>query len=305
MGKLTLAEIEQLSCALGKLGYLCAVSPRKVVLKNLAVAFPNLSSVQRERIAKDFFYIFAAGSFELLHFLNRPERMDTHIAIEGLAHLKEAHARGKGIIGLTAHYGNFPLIMMKLVREGFNVAVIARPLRDAKSGDFIHNLRTKTGIKTIFSYPRRECVSATIRALRDNAIVCMLSDQNFGTGGVWVDFFGTLAATPTGASVFALRTDAAVVPMFIVRNPLGKYILYIDKAVPLVHAEENEESILINTARFSKIIEAWIERYPEHWGWIHKRWKSRPSKEAAAKRFTIDTRSNQKEVSYGTGRENQ
>jgi len=303
MGKLTLGEIEQLSGALGKIGYLCAVSPRKVVLENLAIAFPDLSSVQRERIAKDFFYIFAAGSFELLHFLNRPERIDTHIAVEGLSHLQEAYARGKGIIGLTAHYGNFPLIMAKLVREGFKVAVIARPLRDEKSGDFIHSLRTNAGVKTIFSYPRRECVHSTIKALRENTVICMLSDQNFGTGGVWVDFFGKLAATPTGATVFALRTSAAVVPLFMVRRPLGKYTLYIEKAVPLEHAEENEESVLINTARFSKIIEAWIKRYPEHWGWIHKRWKSRPSKEAAAKRFTVDMRSNQKEVSYGTGRE--
>ena len=287
MGRLTLREIEQLSKGLGKIGFLVARGPRRIVSENLETAFPRRTKQERDYLTKQFFYVFGAGSLELLHFLKHPELVDTNVTLHGREYLEEAFSLGKGVIAITAHFGNFPLMLAKLAREKFPTYVIARPLRDEKSGDYIHQMRNEAGIKTIFSYPRKECVNATIKTLRDNKLVCMLMDQNFGTGGVWVDFFGKLAATPTGAIVFALRTSAAVVPMFIVREKPGHHVVYIERKVELKACEKNEEALLINTASFSKIIERWVVRYPDHWGWIHKRWKSRPSKEMAKDPYRV------------------
>lgn len=287
VGRLTLQEIERLSSVLGKIGYTFARGPRRIVVANLNIAFPGKTAKEKERLARQFFHLFAVSSLDLLYFVNHRDLIDTHVVLKGREHLEEALSLGRGVIGITAHLGSFPLILAKLVREGFSTYVIARPLRDEKSNDYIHQMRSEAGVKTIFSYPRNACVAQTIKALRENAIVCMLMDQNFGTGGVWVDFFGRLAATPTGAVIFSLRTGAAVLPMFIVREKTGFHTVYIEKKVEIRVCENNEETLLINTASFSKIIEQWILRYPSHWGWIHKRWKSRPSKEVLEKAYRV------------------
>ena len=300
MGKLTFKEIDQMAKFFGNVGYFLAFGPKKVIRDNFAIAFPDMPHEDREALMKRFFYIFSVESFELLHFFKNPERFDTNITIEGLEHLDEALQQKNGVIAISAHFDNFPLLMAKLTRLGYSVNVVARPLRDQESSDYIQNMRTAVGIKTIFSYPRRECVTQIIKSLRENQIVLMLVDQNFGgDGGVWIEFFGKLAATPTGAAVFASRTSAAVIPLYIVRTDLGRYTIYIEKMVPLERYANQQQEQLVNTARYSQIIERWIRRYPAHWAWIHKRWKSRPNREARTKPHRIYPEQKIKEVSHG------
>jgi KDO2-lipid IV(A) lauroyltransferase len=272
---------------MGKIGFSVVRGQRKIILANLNTAFPEKTAAEKTLLAKRFFSLFSLGSLEVLHFVNHRDLLDTQVAVKGRENLEEAMALGKGVIAITAHMGNFPLMFAKLAREGLPTYVIARPLRDEKSNDYIHQMREQAGIKTIFSYPRKDCVAQTIKALRENGIVFMLIDQNFGSGGVWVDFFGKLAATPTGTAVFALRTGAAILPMFIVREKTGFHTVYIEPKVPIKVLENNDETLLINTASFSKIIEQWIRRFPEQWGWIHRRWKSRPSQEILQRPYRV------------------
>jgi KDO2-lipid IV(A) lauroyltransferase len=70
--------------------------------------------------------------------------------------------------------------------------------------------------------------------------------------------------------------------VFIIRNQDNTHRIVIE---PPLHIEEKatkEETILVNVARITKIIESYIRKYPEEWGWIHRRWKSRPVKETMA-----------------------
>ncbi len=270
----------------GLLGYRFARRHRKVALESLKVAFPHLSDGEREKIARDSFVLMGQGALELLSFLKRPSYLEG-IRIEGGEHLDRALAQKKGVIGLTAHFGNFPLISLKFVEMGYKVNVMARPMRDPKTGDYVEKLREKAGIKTILSYPRRECVNDTIRALRNNEIVIIQMDQNFGTGGVWVKFFGRLAATPVGPIVFALRTKAVIVPMYIVREGLGKHCIRIFPPVDLDIREDKDETVLVNAIKLTGIIEEWVKDNPDHWSWIHRRWKSRPSPRVRQMKFKI------------------
>ena len=283
----SLSGLYRAGVVLGSMAYVFASRQRRIALDSLRVAFKNKTETERKKIARDFFVFMAQSSLEMLYYLAHPHQVKENIIIEGKENLKQALAKGNGAVGLNAHLGNFPLMTMRLAQEGYEVNVIARPMRDPKAGSYLHNKREESGVRTIFSYPRKECVVNTVRALRNNEVVIIHADQNFGTGGVWVNFFGKLAATPTGVVVFALRTKAAVVPMYIVRCGLGKHRLIIMPEVELDIKESREETVLINTARFTKIIEKWVKDYPVQWGWIHRRWKSRPSKEVESKRFKI------------------
>lgn len=152
-----------------------------------------------------------------------------------------------------------------------------RPMRDSRVEKIFLKKRDKFGVKTIYSQPRSACVNNTIQALRSNEIVFIPIDQNFGTGGVFVNFFGKKAATATGPIVFAQRTKAALVPCFILRQKDDRHKIIFEPAIDLQVSSDSEETILINIQRLTDIIERYIRNYPAEWGWIHRRWKSQPS----------------------------
>ncbi len=272
---------------LGSIAYLSVGRHRRIAIDSLSVAFPQKSLSEKKEIARDFFIFMAQTSFELLHFLENPEQLKG-IRIEGREYLDKALEKGKGIIILTAHLGNFPLMSLKLAKEGYPVHFVTRPMRDEKASDYIHKLRTDAGVKTIFSYPRRECVQGILGALRSNELVVIQMDQNFGTGGVWVNFFGKLAATPVGPITLALRTKAAVVPAYIIKEAMGKHCIKIFPEEDLILTEDKDETVLLNAIKFTRIIEGWVREATYQWGWIHRRWKSRPSRKVQNLKFKIE-----------------
>jgi KDO2-lipid IV(A) lauroyltransferase len=224
----------------------------------------------------------------LFYFLNNLSQVRKKVSIVGVGNLKKALEKKKGVIALTGHFGNFPLLCLRLKEEGFVVNTMTRPMRDEKASDFFHKLRTEVGVKTIFSYPRREAVFGSLEALNNNEIIVLQMDQNFGTGGVWVNFFGKLAATPIGPIILALRSKAAIVPMFIVRNGQGKYTLFIEEEVSLEQRDDKDEAVLASAIKFTNIMEDWIRKYPQLWAWLHRRWKSRPTDKEFKAKYKVE-----------------
>ncbi|MFA6281197.1 MAG: lysophospholipid acyltransferase family protein [Candidatus Omnitrophota bacterium] len=276
-----------LGSALGNFAYHAVLRHRKIALESLDVAFPNRSVNEKKKITRDFFISMAQSAFELLYFLRHTDKLDG-IKIEGQEFLDAALKSGQGVILVTAHIGNFPLMSVKLAQSGYKVNFITRPMHDEKAGDYLYNLRENAGVKSIFSQPRRECVMNMLRVLRNNEIIITQIDQNFGAGGVWVKFFGKLAATPVGPITLSMRTKAKIIPAFIYRTGLGKHCIKIFKEEPLIQASDKDEMILKNAANLSHFIEKWITDYPEQWGWIHRRWKSQPSETMRAMKFRVE-----------------
>jgi KDO2-lipid IV(A) lauroyltransferase len=215
------------------------------------------------------------GAVELLFLMDRPALLRKRVELVGKKYLDEALARDKGVILVSAHFGNFPLLMAKLSLEGYKVAGIMRQMRDTRVEKKFLAKRTKLGIKTIYFQPRTTCVNSTIASLRGNEVVFIPIDQNFGTGGVFVDFFGRKAATATGPVVLAQRTKAALLPCFIVRQPDDSHRIIFEPQLKLTEGKDAEETIAINIQRLTNIIESYIRKYPAEWGWVHRRWKSK------------------------------
>jgi KDO2-lipid IV(A) lauroyltransferase len=104
-------------------------------------------------------------------------------------------------------------------------------------------------------------------------------DQNFGEGGIFVDFFGRKAATATGPIILAKRTKAAIIPCFIIRQRDDTHKIIFEPPLKLEEGKDEETNILINIQRLTNIIELYIRKYPAEWSWVHRRWKSRPNSE--------------------------
>ncbi len=260
------------------LGYRFAKKQRKIALESLNIAFAKEKSPQElEQIAKDCFTYMAKSGIELLSLMDRPDLLKKRADLAGKENLDNALARGNGVILVSAHFGNFPLMIAALALSGYKIAGIMRPMRDNRAEKFFMQKRRKMNIKTIYSQPRNTCVADTIKTLRNNELVFIPIDQNFGTGGVFVDFFGQKAATATGPVVLAQRTKAVLLPCFIVRQENDRYKIIFEPPLNLEESKDSQESVLINIQRLTNVIESYIRKYPAEWGWIHRRWKSKPN----------------------------
>ena len=263
--------------ALAKIGFLLALKQRRIALESLSIAFGQEKSPQElKEIAKNCFTFIANSGVEMFFFIKRPQLLKRRVVLENKQILDEALSKAKGVILVSGHFGNFPLMMLRLAIEGYSVGGIMRSMRDQRVERMFSKFRNGLGIKTIYSQPRKACVDATIRALKNNEIVCIQLDQNFGTGGVFVDFFGKKAATAAGPVVFALRAKAALLPCFIIREKDNTHRIIFEQDFNLKHEDNLNEMILVNIQRLTKIIESYIRRYPAQWGWLHRRWKTRP-----------------------------
>lgn len=250
---------------------------RANAVESLDIAFGReKSKKEKEDIAKDCFVFMARSGVELISLMDKPQALKKQVSLEGKENLVAALAQGKGVILVSAHFGNFPLMLAKLSLEGYKSAGIMRYMRDKKIEEFFLSKRKRLGIRTIYSQPRRACVEESIRSLRDNEIVFIPIDQNFGEAGVFVDFFGRKAATATGPIILAQRTGAIILPSFIVRQSDDKHKIIFDKPFVLKQSSDDKETILINIQRLTNIIESYIRKYPAQWSWIHRRWKSTP-----------------------------
>ena len=271
--------VRAMTNALVALAFVMVKRMRKLSRESLTIAFGKEKSEREiEDIIRTCFSNLGRSAIEMLYFTQRPQMITAKLAFVPGAreNLEAALAEGKGVIAVTAHFGNFPLMLLYLARLGYKTNAIIRPARDEVIEKTFQDTRTRLGLHTIYSYPRLECVKESLRVLRNKEILCIPLDQNFGTGGVFVEFFGQKAATATGPVVFAARTGAVILPIFIARDAGDRHKIMTEPHFVIEPKATDDETIQYNVAKITGIIETYIRRYPHEWGWMHRRWKSKP-----------------------------
>lgn len=249
---------------------------RRVGMRNLDLAFPTKGSREKKRILHGMFVSLGRQLAEFCLFPRYTKENSFQIAVyEGFQNFAEALARGKGVVFLTAHLGGWELSSFVHSLNGYPMNIVIRPLDNPYVNAMVDRYRTLHGNRT---FAKQEFARGLLTALRRGEVVGVLMDTNMTPPqGAFVDFFGVPACTATGIARVALHTDAAVVPAFGVWDKqLGKYRICFEPALQLVRTADSESDILANTALFTKVIEAFITRYPEQWLWAHRRWKTRP-----------------------------
>jgi KDO2-lipid IV(A) lauroyltransferase len=203
-----------------------------------------------------------------------PSFLLSRVKVEGVEHLNSAMARGRGVLILTAHFGNWELLAASHVLTAFPLSVVARPLDHPALDRLVARFRARSRAELI---NKHRALSEILSALRRQRMVGILLDQNASRReGVFVPFFGIPASTSKGLALLALKTGAPVVPIFIRREPDGRHRVIVDPAVPLSPTGDRDRDLVEATAAFTRIIEANVRQWPEQWLWIHRRWKTRP-----------------------------
>lgn len=259
--------------------YLVHARLRHVGMRNLALAFPDKSRREHRAILRGEFTSLGRQLAEVCLFPSYTrENLRNIVVYDGFENFEHAYQRGKGVLFLTGHIGGWELSAFAHSLAGYPLSIVMRSLDNKRVDALIQYYRTLHGNKTV---DKDDFVRGLLGAMRDGQTVGILMDTNMTPPqGVFVDFFGISACTASGLARIAMRTDAAVVPGFTVwDHTLRKYRLRFDPAVELVRTGNDEADVTANTAKFTKIIEDCVRRYPDQWLWVHRRWKTRPEGE--------------------------
>jgi Kdo2-lipid IVA lauroyltransferase/acyltransferase len=248
---------------------------RRVGLFNLRLAFPDWSERDRRRVLFGLFRNFGRMLADFAHFprWNR-DNIERLIVYDGFENYARAQSLGKGVLFLTAHFGNWELGSFAHGVYGYPCNFVVREMDNPLIDSLINRYRCLSGGRAV---EKKDFARQVLRAFDKGEAVGVLIDQNMLPGeGVFVDFFGRPASTTTSPARLARRTGASVVLGLVIWDAkIKKYRLRFD-AVEWIRRDDPDEEVLVNTAHFSRLIEEYVRRYPDQWLWVHRRWKTRP-----------------------------
>lgn len=266
---------------LGGLSFYLATRSRRIAIANLTLAYGHeKSKTEIHRLARNVFVMAGKNGADII----RSYRITTHDSYEkirviyGAEYLEQAYAKGKGVIFLTAHLGAFELCATEMAVRGYKPLIIGTAMKDKRLTELLWRQRSKLGASAI---ERGKETVRLIKNLKSGGTVAILIDQDTRVKSVFADFFGKPCATPVGAAVLALKTGAAVVPVFLHLGQDTMQVVTCYPEVELLRTGVEEQDIALNTQKFTNIIEAEIRKYPDQWLWFHERWKTKPGEEIA------------------------
>jgi KDO2-lipid IV(A) lauroyltransferase len=256
--------------ALGVLAWLLRIR-RSVALDGLRRAFPAASEARRRALGRAA-YAQLGRSLAEIAVPPADADLDRQVRFAGWEIYEAARAQGRGVVCAFAHFGNFELLARAVARRGVSLSVIVRNLGDA-FGRWLTNRRSSSGVRNL---PSRGSSREALAALRRGEVLAIAIDQNMRpTRGIFVEFFGEQACTTPAAAVFALRTGAPLLAAFPVRQEDGSHVVRVRGPFTTVLAGHSAVEDL--TQQITRALEEEVRAHPDHWFWVHRRWKTRPA----------------------------
>lgn len=272
-GMLSDERAAQVGAALGRLGYPLGVK-RDVVERNLRIAFPDASAERVERIARASYEHLGRETMMMLRLatMSRAELIArTRTINEDIA--AAAMARGRGVVVVAGHLGNWEIGAAMMAARGYRVDVIAKRAANPLFYDRVLSARERLGVGVI---DFQRATKQALHALRAGHAVAFAADQHAGRSGLWVPFFGRPASTYRGPALLALRTGAPVFLSLPLRMPDGMYEITLEP-IEVERTGDMDLDVLRLTEAYSLRLEAAVRANPEQYVWQHRRWRTPPN----------------------------
>jgi KDO2-lipid IV(A) lauroyltransferase len=243
--------------------------------RNVAEAFrEELARKEIAKIARKSLYIQFVGVLEATHYYHpkRREELFENVTLDGFEKIEKAKKDGKGVIGVTAHLGNFLLLGTRLGVFDKDFWFLVKNLKLEALNDTWYRYMDKIHLKKVNFSDRTEATKGVTRVLTDNGFVMMVADEYYRKG-IPVTFFGRTTRMAVGPAVISLRTGAPLIPMFIIRGEKSRYRIIFDKRIEFVPSGDTDRDVSALTQLRTDVLEKYVRMYPEQWLWLHSRWR--------------------------------
>ena len=260
-----------IACFIADMHYTFYVRERNAVIENLKVILNRPSGgMELKGMARQVSRNFAKYLVDFLRFSKMDlDYIRSNISVEGLSNIDEALKRGKGVIMLSAHLGNWELGAHTLGKLGYPMNAVVLTHKDKKVNEFFKNQRNLANCRSIeIGAGLRGCYAA----LKKNELLALLGDRNFSSKGIVMEFCGRKALMPRGPSALCVRTGAAIVACYMIKKEGDRYGMIFEK--PIYPDEGADEDILIEKIMRKCIfsIENNLKRNPSQWYVFKKFW---------------------------------
>ncbi len=265
--------------ALGRLSSVFTANSRKRVVEHLTMVYgKEKTPAEIKTLSKKVFKMLGMNAGDIIQSVNisNQEDYEKFRVIRGVEHAEAAHKKGKGVIFLTAHIGPFEYIATELAFRGYKPLIVGTKLKDQRLNDLLASNRNKFGAQLV---ERGKDTVKLVKNLKLGGTMIILIDQDTKVKSRFVNFLGHPCATPIGATIMALKTGAAVVPMFLHQREDFKIEINCYPELEMTVTGDDETDLIVNTQKLSDVTEQEVRKYPEQWVWMHERWKTKPGEE--------------------------
>jgi len=261
--------------ALGTLCYYLLNTDRRVTVKNLKFVFGNEWNKKKiHTVARTVFRSQGKNLFDAVHLgAVKDNVFDNIVSHDSLYEVAEACGRGKGIMAITAHLGCFEMLLHLFARCGFNCFAVGRAFKNPDINEVVRMMRSGPGIEYI---DRSESPRKIVHLLNHGMVMGVLIDQDTDVEGVFAEFLGHPAFTPSSAVRFATKLGIPIFVSVTARLPGDKHHVYVSKEIIPVDTGDPKADLVINIQKINDIIGEYIRKHPEQWVWMHERWKTQP-----------------------------
>ncbi|MBJ6801694.1 lysophospholipid acyltransferase family protein [Geomonas propionica] len=258
---------------------------RKIAIANFQASLPFLERQPgwqggtAKELARGVFENLGCGMVEVCKIYGgRGQQLIDAVEIRGMEHFEAAFAKGKGLIFITAHSGNWELLALAFGVRKHELSVVARRQDNPYLNRMVERIRKSYGNGLIY---KEGALRAMFSALKKREVVGLLIDQAVQSDwGILADFLGRPAWTMRMPSLIARKSGAPLLPAFMHREG-NKSVITIHPEYRLSEAADPEVAAAEDANGLNRYIEDYVVRHPEQWYWVHKRWKNAPPTAAA------------------------
>jgi KDO2-lipid IV(A) lauroyltransferase len=247
---------------------------RKLARKNISESFPHWSALRVDLILKKMYRQLGRNLGEFFYL----SRFDSdwlfyHVEFQNQEMVDAVLKKGRGVIALVAHFGNWELHGTIWAKRGYSLKVIAFPQSNKRVDQLIREKRESSGMQVI--YTGHQGTRDIIAHLKMGGVVGMLADQNAGDSGLRLSFLGRPCSVSKAPAAIARKTHAALFPTFLLRkkNSPDRFINVVLPEIIVPETDNVEHDILTATQNWVKAQENFIKKNPDHYFWFHRRWK--------------------------------
>lgn len=249
---------------------------KRQVLQNITLSFPEKSGKEVHAIARKTYKTFTKVFVDMFFISKMPDLEIEKMLIYDKEMIDKTLAKGRGLVLLSAHFGNWELSALAFAKK-YTVALIVAKQSNYLVDMMINSFRNRNGFNVIdFQRDDKMSFRHIIKALRKNQVLAILGDQDAGHQGIFLPFFGRLASTPKGPAFFAIHAGSPIITAFGVRQKDGTMKMKVEE-IPMPNTGNEEKDIEIINSIYNSRLEEVIRENPEQWFWFHRRWNTLPN----------------------------